>query len=105
MRFCLILSGEVQIDIRCFFISGIAKEGLKGDIKAVPAQLSAAAGTVFFRHVRSAAEASVGNEFREATFRTDIVRRERIHFGNAGHICYDGGSDTSPAADQIAVFQ
>ena len=126
----LILTREVQVDIRGLFVSGVAQEGLKGDVEAVTPQRGAAEGAVFLRHVGAAAvggqlfgehrRAEVRfvpgfgtrvpaqlqrGELRIAALRADIVRRERVDLGDAAHPGDHRGADAAPAADQIAVLQ
>ena len=105
MRLRLIFAGEVQVDIGCFFVAGVAEEGFKGDIEAVSAKHRAALRAVFLRHIRAAAVAVVGNKLAVLALRADIVRREGVYLGDAGHIRNDGRADTATAADKIAVLK
>ena len=76
VRLSLILTGEVEVDIRRFFVAGEAEEGLKRDVEAVLPHQGAAVGTVFRRHVRAAAVRAVGHELRVLALRADIMRRK-----------------------------
>ena len=55
MCLCLVLSGEIQVDIRSFFITGKSKKSLKRDIEAFSAKPCSANRAFFLRHVSSAA--------------------------------------------------
>ena len=59
MCLCLIVTGEVQVNIR-FFISLESEECLEGDIKSGLNQCFPAVGTYLIRHIESAA---AGNAF------------------------------------------
>ena len=59
----LILTGEVQVDIR-HLAAAEAQEGLKGDVKAVLDVFGAAHRADLVRHVRAAAVGAVLNELR-----------------------------------------
>ena len=54
MRFTLVISGEVQVDIR-LFVSLESKESLKWNVKSVFDQLLSTDRTVLIRHIVSTA--------------------------------------------------
>ena len=89
MGFSLIFTGEVQIDIRCLFISWESKERLKGNIESFLAHGGAAFGADLVRHIRAAVIASVGNELGMLTVGTQIMRRQGVYFRDIRHICHD----------------
>ena len=101
----LIFAREVKVDIGGLFISRETEEGLKRDIKAVLPHERAALGAVFRRHVRSAAVRSVGYEFRVSALGADIVRRQGVDLGDAGHIGNDRRADAASAADEVSVLE
>ena len=104
MRRRLIISGEVQVDIR-HLVSFKAQKRLKRDILAVSAHDRAAVRTCLVRKVKSVEHAAVRIEMRIFAFRADIVRRKRIDLGDVGHRRHEARSHRSAAADQIAVLQ
>ena len=130
MGLCLILPGEIQVNIGRLFIAREAQEGLKRNIETVAPQGRAADRAGFFRHVGAAAVSGrfsveqrrgqlrfptgtgmgIPAEFhrrklRVLALRADIVRRQRVDFGNPAHPRNHGRTDAAPASDQIAVVE
>ena len=107
VRRALVLSRKVQVDIR-FLISLKAEEGLKGNIKTVFSHLCAAMRADLIRHIAArGARKLLRNlriEIRVAAVRADVMRRQRIHLGDAGRISDKGGADGAAGAHEIALF-
>ena len=106
VRFRLILSGEVQVNIR-LLVSFEAKEGLKRDVKAKLLKLCPALRTVFIRHI-AAGHTVVLPDFRRikvhiVAFRTEVMRMQGVDLRDAGHVGDKGRPDRSARPDQIPV--
>ena len=104
--FCLIFSGEVQVDIR-HLVAAEAQEGLKGDVEAVLFHLRAALGTHCVGKVRAAVISGRYIQFRVLAVRvgTAIVGLEGVDLGDAGHIGNNGGAHGASGTYQVAVLQ
>ena len=100
----LVFAGEVQVDIR-HLAAAVAQERLKGDVEPVLDVFRAALRAAFVRHIRPAAVAAVGDKFHVAAVGAAVVRRQGVHFGDAGHIGHQRGANGATGAHQIAVFQ
>ncbi|CAN4043737.1 NADP-specific glutamate dehydrogenase, partial [Dysosmobacter welbionis] len=85
----LILTGEVQVDIR-HLAAAEAQEGFKGDVEAVFDVFCAAHRADLVRHVRAAAVGAVLNELRMLAIRAAVVGRKAVHLCDPGHIGHQG---------------
>ena len=102
----LILSGEVQVDIR-LLVSLKAKEGLKRDVKSKLLKLCPALRAVFIRHV-AAGHTVVLSDLRRikvhiVAFWTEVMRMQGVDLRDAGHVGDKGRPDRSARPDQIPV--
>ena len=107
MRLGLVLSREVQVDIR-LLVSLEAKEGLKRNVKAGTGQRLPAVRAVLLRHIHAAFPRIgfylLGIKIRIMARLTVVMRRQRIDLCNSGHCRNKGGADRSPGSDQISVL-
>ena len=84
VHLALYVSGEVQIDIGRL-VPLETEEGLKRYVVSVAYHRRAAFGAVFRRYVKARADRAVRYKFRVEAFRTPVMRRKGIDFGNACH--------------------
>ncbi len=101
----LVLAREVQVDIGGLLVAGVAQESLERDVEAVAAHTRAAVGAVALGHIGAAAVGVVQNEIRAAALGADVVRRQGVDLGDAGHIGHKRRADAASRADQIAVLE
>ena len=86
----LVFAGKIKVDIRCFFIAGVAQEGFKRDIESVSIHACAALRTVFFGHVSAAPIRVIRYELAVLALRADVMRRQGVDLRDTGHECHDG---------------
>ena len=107
MCLTLVISGEVQVDIR-LFVSLESKESLKWNIKSVFDQLLSADRTVPVRHIVSTATHIFFHFFRikitEMTVTTIIMRNQRINLCDSCHGCNERRSYRTTGAYQVTVL-
>ena len=107
VRFCLIVSGKVQVDIR-FLVSFKSKEGLKRNVKSGFYQFSPTVRTVFIRHVKPASTRKCADFFgikvTVMTLTAIIVRTQRIYLCDSRHSRNKGGPYRTSGTYQITVI-
>ena len=90
MRFTLVISGKVQVDIR-LFVSLESKESLKWNIKSVFDQLLSTDRTVLIRHIVSTATHIFFHFFRIkitiVTIAAIVMWNQRIDLRDSCHSC------------------
>ena len=106
MGFRLIITGEIQVDIR-LFITLESEESLKGDIESRFYKRFPAHRTVLIRHIEAAAsgERSYLIRFKITVMALTavIMRTQWIYFRDPRHGSHKGGADRSPRSHQISV--
>ena len=109
MRLTLVLSGEVQVDIR-LLISLKSEECLKRDVKALLGKRSAALRADGIRHVTAAASGVGLHQFRvkiavlAAGVGAKIMCMQRIYLRDTSHRRCEGASDRSTRSNQIPIL-
>ena len=98
----LVLTGEIQIDIRRF-VAVETQKGFKRNGVAVAVVFGAANGALLRRKVKARAVAAVRNEFAVFAVRADIMRRQRVYLGNTGDIGHERRADRTTRANQVTV--
>ncbi len=99
----LVLTGEIQVDIRRF-VAVEAQERLEWDVMPVLEQLRAAFRAVLVRHIEAGAVFTGGDEFAVLAFRADVVRHEGIYLGDTRHARHERRADRSSRTDMIPVL-
>ena len=102
VRFWLILTAEVKVDIR-HFVAFKAKKCFKRNFVTFLIHKSTAFGTVFWRHIKAWAVTTVCDELAVFAVWTYIVRTKRINLRNTGHSSYEGRTYRSSWTDKISV--
>ena len=98
----LVFAGKIQVDIR-HFIALKAQKGLKGDIMPVAVHRRSTVRAVFLRQIKAGTDRTVGDKLTVFAVWADIVRRQRIHLGNAGHRRHKRRAHRPPGAYQITM--
>ena len=97
----LVFPREVQIDIG-YLVPIETKEGFKGNILSIFAELVAAVWTILVRHIKTRSIRTVCDEFTVLAPAADIVRRKWIDLGDPDHGRHKTGSDGSTRSNQVA---
>ena len=107
MRAALVLSREIQVDIR-LLVTLKAEEGFKWNIEAVLFKRFPADRAIFIRHVTASHTCKfpdlLGIKIKIMTIGAVIMRAERVYFRDTRHCGHQRGAYGSPGTYQIAVL-
>ena len=101
-RLGLILAGEAQVNIG-HLVAFEAQEHLKRDIEAILGQLLPADGAIAIGQIHAHCVAFRNIKPCLAAMLAAIVRRQRVHLGDAAHGSHQRRANRAAAAYQVAV--
>ena len=102
LRRTLIFPGKIQVDIR-LLVGFKSQERLKRDRKPFLTIRCAAFRADLVRHIHAAVVKLFVAPFQVLAVRTQVVRRQRIYFGDSRHGCCKGGSYGSSRSYQVSI--
>ena len=104
VRFGLVLSRKIQIDVR-HFVAAKPQERFKWNIKAIFHIRRSTLRAHLIRHIGATAIRTIQNKLAMLTFGAAVMRRQRVNFRNPGHIRHQRRSNRTTGAHQITIFQ